>query len=293
MIRKETVMQITDHVHALKIHFQLVFSPERVVDRSVYAYLVFGEKVHLIDCGVKGAEQQIFDYLEASNRKKEDIETLVISHSHPDHMGAAMSVKEKTGCQVAYHERERDWIEDIEKQYKERPIPGFHNLMEGSVSPDIVLKDGDLLRLENGLELNIIHTPGHSRGSISLYLEKDAALVTADALPLPGDLPLYEDIGGSVASIKKLQRLPNIKIVFSSWEDPIQDETTIKRRMEESLELFRKIHETVCLNVEPEQSDMALCEKVVKDLSLPPVAVNPIMAKAFSSSRNYCDKDLF
>ncbi len=286
-------MQITDHIHALKTHFQLVFSPERIVQRSVYVYLIFGEQVHLIDCGVKGADQQIFAYLEAMGRKKEEIETLVISHSHPDHIGAAVSVKEKSGCKVAYHENERGWIEDIEKQYEERPIPGFHTLVEGSVSPDIVLKDGDLLCLEDGLNVNVILTPGHSRGSISLYLEKDAALVTADALPLPGDLPLYEDIGESVASIRKLQQVPNVKIVFSSWEDPILNPTAIKDRMEESLQLLRKIHETVCSNIKPEQSDMALCEKVVGELSLPPHAVNPIMAKAFSSSRKYCDKHLF
>jgi len=286
-------MKITDHIHALKIHFQLVFSPEKIVDRSVYAYIVFGEKIHLIDCGVKGSQKQIFDYLETNGRSKEEIATLVITHSHPDHIGAAVSIKKMTGCKIAYHKGERDWIEDTEKQYKERPIPGFHNLVEGSVSPDIILEDQDVLTLEEGLELKTIHTPGHSRGSVSLFLEKDAALVTADALPLPGDLPLYEDIGASIASIKKLQALSGVRVVFSSWEDPIQDGTAIKRRMAESLQIFYKIHQVVCAQVEPQQSDMDLCKKVVAALSLPPVAVNPIMAKAFASSVGHCDNENF
>lgn len=286
-------MKITDHIHALKIHFQLVFSPEKIVDRLVYAYIVFGEKIHLIDCGVKGSQNQIFDYLEANGRSKEEIATLVITHSHPDHIGAAVSIKKMTGCNIAYHIDERDWIEDTEKQYKERPIPGFHNLVEGPVSPDMVLKDQDVLKLEEGLELKVIHTPGHSKGSVALYLEKDAALITADALPLPGDLPLYEDIGDSIASIRTLQSLSGVRVVFSSWEDPIQDEATIKSRMEESLQIFYKIHKTVCAQVEPEQSDMDLCQKVVTVLSLPPVAANPIMAKAFASSLKHCENKKF
>ena len=126
-----------------------------------------------------------------------------------------------------------------------------------------------------------------------MFLEQDGALVTADALPLPGDLPLYDDIGKSVASIKKLQRLEKVDVVFSSWEEPIQGSARIADRMRESLQLLRTVHETVCANIEEEQDDLQLCERVVKELSLPPFAVNPIMAKAFASSRNYCNKELF
>lgn len=286
-------MQITDKIHALKINFQLVFSPEQIAHRSVYVYIVFGEKIHLIDCGVAGAEKQIFDYLEANNRTKMDIANLLISHAHPDHIGAAAAIKEQTDCQVVYHAGDRDWIEDTEKQFQERPIPGFHTLVGGPVSPDILVKDGDRMELNDGLFLDVIHTPGHSEGSISLFLEQDGALVTADALPLPGDLPLYDDIGKSVASIKKLQQLPNIDVVFSSWEEPIQGNARIHERMQESLQLLRTVHETVCANIKEDQDDMQLCERVVQALSLPPFAVNPVMAKAFASSRIYHHTKLF
>jgi glyoxylase-like metal-dependent hydrolase (beta-lactamase superfamily II) len=255
--------------------------------------MVFGDNIHLIDCGVAGAEKQIFAYLEANNRKKADIANLLISHAHPDHIGAAATIKAQTDCKVIYHEGDRDWIEDTEKQFQDRPIPGFHTLVGGSVSPDILVKDGDRLELNDGLAMDVIHTPGHSRGSISLYLETESALVTADALPLPGDLPLYDDIGKSVASIKKLQRLPNIDVLFSSWEDPIKGRTRIEDRMLESLRLLCTVHETVCANIEEDQDDLQLCERVVKQLSLPPFAVNPVMAKAFASSRKYRDTDLF
>ena len=286
-------MQITDKIHAVKINFQLVFSPENIADRTVYVYVVFGEKIHLIDCGVAGAEKQIFSYLEKNNRTKTDIVNLIISHAHPDHIGAAKAIKEQTDCKVVYHDGDRNWIEDTEKQFQERPIPGFHTLVGGSVSPDLLVNDGDRLELDHGLTLDVIHTPGHSSGSISLFLEQDGALVTADALPLPGDLPLYDDIGQSIASIKRLQRLEKVDVVFSSWEEPIQGNSRIQERMEQSLQLLRTVHETVCANIEEDQDDMQLCERVVKALSLPPFAVNPVMAKAFASSRNYRTTELF
>ena len=286
-------MQITDHIHALKIHFQLVFSPEKKVDRSVYVYFIFGEKIHLVDCGVKGAEQQIFDYLEANGRKKEDIATLMISHVHPDHIGSAVSMKSKTACKIAVHEDDRAWLEDIKKHYQARPIPGFQFLVEGPVAPDTILADGDRLELEPGLGLQVIHTPGHSAGSVSFYLESDQALITGDALPLPGDLPLYDDIAQSLDSVRKLQQLPNVRSLFSSWEDPITDENRIPERMEASLQLLYKIHRSVCAHLKEDQTDMALCQEVVTALSLPEIAVNPVMAKALSSSRAHCKDSNF
>lgn len=45
-------MQVTEHVHALRIPFKIPISPEKVIDRYVYSYIVFGDKITLIDSGV-------------------------------------------------------------------------------------------------------------------------------------------------------------------------------------------------------------------------------------------------
>ncbi len=52
-------MQVTKHIHALEIPFKIPVSPEKLIDRFVYAYLVFGDKITLIDSGVSGAESII------------------------------------------------------------------------------------------------------------------------------------------------------------------------------------------------------------------------------------------
>jgi len=54
-------MHITEHIHALRIPFKIPVAPERMVERVVYSYIVFGDTITLIDSGVSGAETLIFD----------------------------------------------------------------------------------------------------------------------------------------------------------------------------------------------------------------------------------------
>ncbi len=85
-------------------------------------------------------------------------------HAHPDHIGAAAAIKSISGCTVAAHAAERQWIEDVKLQAGERPVPGFFLLVGGSVPVDQILQEGDVLHLEGGLGLEVLHTPGHSPG---------------------------------------------------------------------------------------------------------------------------------
>ena len=61
-------MKVTESVHALEIPFKVPVAPETQVDRSVFAYLIFGKKITLIDSGVAGAESIIFDYIRKNDR---------------------------------------------------------------------------------------------------------------------------------------------------------------------------------------------------------------------------------
>jgi glyoxylase-like metal-dependent hydrolase (beta-lactamase superfamily II) len=199
-------MQITKHIHAIKIPFQIAIGPGIKVDRFVYVYLIYGKKIYLIDTGVATSEKMIFDYIRKTGRNPEDISLIVLTHSHPDHIGALHEIKRATGCTIAAHHGERSWIEDVEQQQRERPVPGFHSLVGGSVLIDRILENGDILDLD-GIRLEVFHTPGHSRGSISLLLPEDRALFTGDAIPLAKDLPIYDDVLASVRSIKKIKAL--------------------------------------------------------------------------------------
>lgn len=106
-------MQITEHVHAIKIPFQ-VKTDSGILERFVYTYLITGKQICLIDSGVVSSEGVIFDYMAKMGLKPDDIYLMILTHSHPDHIGSAKSIKEKSGCKVAAHSGEISWIENVD-----------------------------------------------------------------------------------------------------------------------------------------------------------------------------------
>lgn len=284
-IQDEKLMKITESIHALKIPFKIPLTPEIHVDRMVFAYLIFGEKIVLIDSGVAGAQSVIFDYIRKNGRNPNEISSLILSHAHPDHIGSARVIKEATDCEILCHPSEKEWVEDVEKQKRERPLPGFDSLVIGSALVDGLLEDGDVTYIQEGMECKVIHTPGHSPGSISLFFEHEKVLFSGDALPVPEDLPLYDDIAACAASIKKLKAIEGAEILLSSWDLPIRGKDQLAQRMKSAIAYLEKIHNTVLRTHEQnKQTGMALCKHVVAALGLPPFAANPLLVKAFTSS---------
>ena len=106
--------------------------------------------------GVSAAPSAI-DYMKKTGRDPEEISMLIFTHSHPDHIGGGIGITRQTGCQVAAHVDAKPWIEDVELQYKERPILNFHSLVEGPVQVNHELRDGDNLDLGDGQTLKVIH----------------------------------------------------------------------------------------------------------------------------------------
>jgi hydroxyacylglutathione hydrolase len=278
-------MQITDHIHALKIPFQITDPSGQKIARFVYAFLIYGEKICLIDSGVAGSEKIILDYLKKTGRSPEEISRLILTHAHPDHIGAAAAIKHISGCTVAAHAAEKAWIEDVDLQAKERPVPGFFSLVGGSVPVDQTLQEGDVLHLESDLTLRVLHTPGHSPGSLSLWLDEDGALFSADAVPIAGDMPIYQDILSSVRSLQSLAAVPEIKHLLAAWDEPRRGSEAY-RIMNEGLQYLQSIHSNVLkvAGANPGISPMELCLRTLELLGLPPIMANPLVAASFQAS---------
>ncbi len=279
-------MQINKNVHAIKIPFYLTLPSGITVERFVYVFLIYGSNgVCLIDTGVASAEETIFDYLRKTDRKVSDISLIIQTHSHPDHIGAARTIKGETGCTVAAHPLEKAWIEDVQLQARERPVPGFDSLVSGPVPVNRALEDGEVFDLGCGLKLRVIHTPGHSKGSISILLLGYMVLFSGDAIPVPGEMPVYEDVLASVESIKKLKNIPGIHHLLSSWDEPRKGDE-VYRRMDEGLEYLQRIHTAVitCSGDKAKPDTMELCRCVLGELGIPPDAANPLAAKSLASN---------
>ena len=121
-------MKIAGNIHRLKIEFDV--TPE--IRRFVYIYLIEGRHLYLIDTGVDGTEKMIASYLKIIGRSIGEIRAVLLTHSHPDHIGAAYRICTASGCKVYASAGERNWIEDIDEQFANRPIPNFYKFVNNN-----------------------------------------------------------------------------------------------------------------------------------------------------------------
>jgi hydroxyacylglutathione hydrolase len=236
----------------------------------------------LIDTGVAGAEKDISIALQKLNKNLTDVDIIILTHSHPDHIGAASLIQDKSGAHVWGHPNERTWIEDVERQGQERPVPGFAKMVAGSVSLDRLLTEGDILPLTDNLTFKVLHTPGHSAGSICLLSEENGILFSGDLVPQPNSMPIYEDVIALANSLVRIAKIDNLTALYSSWGDPLYGQSAVNA-VHSGMRYLLNIHTAVTQffsesgNSEP----MDLCRRCVRMLGLPPFAANPLVMRSF------------
>jgi glyoxylase-like metal-dependent hydrolase (beta-lactamase superfamily II) len=129
------------------------------------------------------------------------LKLIVSTHGHWDHIGDNAAVAEHTGADIAVHPLDRDRLERPVSASAPFPIPP-------SV-PAVELAEGGLIRF-GALRLRVLHTPGHTEGSVCLLAEDDGMLFSGDTLFQGGwgrvDLP-GGDAGQMVESLGRLSSL--------------------------------------------------------------------------------------
>lgn len=103
------------------------------------------------------------DILRAVEKLKLDIKLIVLTHRHPDHVGAAARVKEATGAPLATHAEMARFLPQSPSYMYEPPY-------EGAPKPERILEGGDTIDIGD-LHFEVIHTPGHTPCGISIYGE--------------------------------------------------------------------------------------------------------------------------
>ncbi|WP_456473500.1 MBL fold metallo-hydrolase [Desulfolithobacter sp.] len=175
---------------------------------SVCCYIVSCEetgKAAIIDPG--GDEDRI---LAACRTAGLDVEYIIATHGHPDHVCGNGPIQQATGAKIIMHRADGEFFaRDEVRQY-------FSMLgLAESPSPDILVEDQDVITFGNQ-SLKVLHTPGHTPGSICLYEAPDC--FTGDTLFVGGvgrtDFP-----GGSTSELlnsirTRLLTLPPETIVW-------------------------------------------------------------------------------
>jgi glyoxylase-like metal-dependent hydrolase (beta-lactamase superfamily II) len=169
------------------------------------AWLIEGKPLTLIDVGPLTTESLagMEAGLAAHGYRIEDLERLIITHGHIDHFGLAKKIQERSGAQLFLYTDERRMVESFHETHR-RIFARYEQLSERAGFPadllaqqrkyfeiffrlaedtrvDHVMADGD--ELDSGLgRLRVVHCPGHTPGSISLYHEESRVLFSGDNL---------------------------------------------------------------------------------------------------------------
>lgn len=264
-------------IHQIKIHFNVT----EQIKRFVYVYIVEAKHCYLIDSGVYGCEKQIIEYLQKIGKTVSDIKGIFLTHAHPDHIGSAAWFQENADCKIYASEGERRWIEDIDLQFKERPIPNFYNLAGKSSKVDVVVKGGDVISLEEGLDIKVISTPGHSVDEIS-YLIGDGLFI-GDTVPVKGDIPILINEQDSHDTLERIASLPDIETYYPAWDHTYSKEE-MKKKLDDAKELLNMLKVTV-MEVDDGMELTNLVDIVCERLKMPMLKMNPLFSKTTESLR--------
>ncbi len=153
--------------------------------------------------------ESILDILQRHNLK---VKTIVITHAHIDHIGGAQKLKMATGAPVYMNQNDAELQAMLPIQASwlgvEEPEP---------VEIDAHARDGDTL-LVGATQFHVLHTPGHTQGSVSLYAPAENTLIAGDTL-FQGSIGRTDLPGGDGRQIlrsihQKLIPLPEETIVI-------------------------------------------------------------------------------
>lgn len=281
---RRQLMKICENVHQIKIDFNVT----QEIKRYVYVYLITGKYCYLIDAGIKGSEKIIDSYMAKLGRSISEIKSVFLTHAHPDHIGSLAELKRLSGCEVYASDIEKKWIEDIDVQFNERPIPNFYSLVNESVKVDQVIKGNDEFVLEPGLTISVLETPGHSNGSVSYIYKENKVIFCGDAIPVADDFPIFVDEAESELSIIKIQNTRNIDFCCPAWDriyykDEIMDITQC------GLEILRNLKKYV---FEFKSNGQKISEKEIQQIGVNMgfgnMVGNPLFRKSIEACTKVC-----
>ncbi|MBA3946854.1 MAG: MBL fold metallo-hydrolase [Herpetosiphonaceae bacterium] len=205
-----TAKQLVPGVYAISLGF-------------VNTFVIDAGELTLIDTGLAGSASRILAALRQLGRQPADLQHIILTHCHADHTGSLRKLQQESGAIIFMHPVDAALVGEGQASRPVRPAPGLMNavvfqlmMMRQSsvatvepVTVDHEVQDGEELPIAGGLQ--VIATPGHTVGHISLLLpQHGGVLFVGDAAGNMFGLsysPIYEDLDAGQHSLGQLATL--------------------------------------------------------------------------------------
>ena len=287
---------------------------------EVPVYLIKGGFNVLVDAGPPqrdpGVLSSVFGSFAVSTS---DIGLVLLTHDHLDHVGGIPELTAAGRPQVFIHRDDAFFLSHhgqafdefyglgrkllASKDQMEEEKAGFLAAMGPETVPDRLLADGDVIDAGDGVELRVVALPGHSKGSVGYYWEKEAILIAGDSIPAlggpGGSLPIIVDLGEYERSIDRLSQMDLGTLVFTHQYRGIRLQPATVRRGGEIREYLRDAKEATkrlkaaLQQISAGRDDETFAEKVDRVIAAMPGEMGfvPLAKQAsphFSALTVYC-----
>lgn len=183
-------------------------------------FLLRGDRTVLVDGGAMGGFPSFQRQLQALHIDPKEIELILLTHGHWDHITCLADIQKLTGAKIAVHKKDQFMVETGQPPFPNGTTP-YGRMMAWSakrilnphlppLKVDTVISDAGMSLKEYGIPGEVVYTPGHSQGHVSILLETGDALIGDMAMNdwylrlTPGLPVLADDINMVVESWKKI-----------------------------------------------------------------------------------------
>ena len=238
---------------------------------AVELYFIKGERKIIIDTGTRQSPQRdILPRLKAFGLSLCDISIILNTHGHFDHTAGNRAVKEASGAQIYIHKNDAPFLFDHSNCFARYMAPvakaikssvhgeeqAFLEMMGEVVVPDRQFSDGNIINCGSGVELKVVHLPGHTLGSVGFFWEKEGVFFSGDSVVglhiEGGKLPVIFDLTAYMESLKRLQEMPIRFLLcghhyrgFRLPAAPVRQKGDIAQYLKDSKEYAQRLDEAI------------------------------------------------